>query len=67
MEADRHSRNQTRGDNMETTTAINNTYGQDSGLRTYDELGAFLGETPSFLEHLWAMVEVIELLDEYDS
>jgi len=52
---------------METTTAINNTYGQDSGLRTYDELGAFLGETPSFLEHLWAMVEVIELLDEYDS
>lgn len=50
---------------MKTTTALTDTYGDDTGLRTYDELGAFLGETPSFLEHLWAMVEAVELLDQY--
>lgn len=52
---------------MKTTTTLNDTYGADTGLNSYDELGAFLGETPSFIEHLWAMVECVELLDQFEA
>lgn len=51
---------------MTTTNALDDTYGNDIGLRTCDEVDAFLGEAPSFTEHLWAMVELVELLDQYE-